>query len=51
MAFIAGEVREIPVFWRLLDCSFGVVGALVLWLCHADIKHLERMEAGLNRAV
>jgi hypothetical protein len=44
MAFIAGEVRSIPVFWRLLDCLFGIIGALVLWRCHADIKHLERTE-------
>lgn len=44
MAFIAGEIRNIPVFWRLVDCLFGVIGALVLWRCHADIKHLEKIE-------
>jgi len=40
MAFIAGEIRGIPIFWRLIDCVFGVIGALVLGRCHADIKRL-----------
>src|SRR5579872_1529847 len=26
LAFIAGSIRGIPFFWRLIDCSFGVVG-------------------------
>ncbi|HET9486230.1 MAG TPA: hypothetical protein VFO54_02300 [Chryseosolibacter sp.] len=43
MAFIAGEVREIPFFWRLIDCMFGLVGGLALWRCHRDIKQLERI--------
>ncbi len=30
-AWIAGEIRDIPYFWRLIDCSFGVVGGLILW--------------------
>jgi hypothetical protein len=30
LAFIAGPLRGIPVYWRLIDCSFGVVGAMVL---------------------
>ena len=25
LALICGEVREIPLYWRLIDCSFGVV--------------------------
>lgn len=33
LAFIAGSVRGIPVFWRLIDCSFGVLGALPLLYC------------------
>ena len=40
MAFITGEVRGIPIFWRSIDCLFGVIGVLVLWRCHADIKRL-----------
>ena len=32
-ALLCGRLRGIPVAWRLLDCSFGVVGFLPLWLC------------------
>jgi len=30
LPFIAGPFREIPIFWRFLDGSFGVIGFLVL---------------------
>ena len=30
LAFICGAVREIPFYWRLIDCSFGIIGALPL---------------------
>ena len=42
MAIVAGEVRGIPVIWRLIDCMFGVVGALVLLHCYRDTKLLEK---------
>lgn len=32
-ALIAGHVRDIPFYWRLIDCSFGVIGAMPLWYC------------------
>lgn len=32
-ALIAGQVREIPLYWRLIDCSFGVLGAVPLLYC------------------
>lgn len=32
-ALIFGAVRGIPVWWRLIDCSFGVFGLIPLWLC------------------
>ncbi|TND08513.1 MAG: hypothetical protein FD123_2309 [Bacteroidetes bacterium] len=32
LAFIAGGIREIPWFWRLIDCSFGVFGIIPLLL-------------------
>ncbi len=32
-ALIAGQVRGIPFYWRLIDCSFGVFGALPLLYC------------------
>ena len=31
-ALIFGPVRGIPFFWRLIDCSFGVVGIIPLFL-------------------
>lgn len=43
MALIAGAVRGIPLFWRTIDCLFGVVGGLILWRCHSDIKLLTRL--------
>lgn len=32
-AFIFGAVRGIPVWWRLIDCSFGIFGFVPLWFC------------------
>ena len=40
-AFVFGAVRGIPVWWRLIDCSFGVVGIIPLWLCRTWSKSLE----------
>jgi len=33
LALICGEIREIPLYWRLIDCSFGVFGAVPLLYC------------------
>lgn len=33
LALICGPIRGIPVYWRLIDCSFGVFGALPLLYC------------------
>ncbi len=33
LAFIAGSFRHIPLFWQLIDCSFGVVGIIPLYQC------------------
>lgn len=30
LALICGAVRQIPIGWRLIDCSFGVFGVLPL---------------------
>jgi hypothetical protein len=32
-ALIFGALRGIPFGWRLIDCSFGVLGAIPLWFC------------------
>ena len=41
LALIAGEVRGIPFYWRLIDCSFGVFGIVPLWLVWRWTKQLE----------
>lgn len=33
LAFICGPIRGIPFYWRLIDCSFGIFGALPLLYC------------------
>lgn len=33
LALICGPLRGIPWAWRLIDCSFGIAGALPLWYC------------------
>jgi hypothetical protein len=45
LALIAGPVRGIPFGWRLIDCSFGVVGSVPLLICRRSILALERGEA------
>lgn len=41
LALIAGEVRGIPLAWRLIDCSFGIFGCIPLLLCRRSIIALE----------
>jgi hypothetical protein len=33
-ALAFGHLRGIPPWWRLIDCTFGVVGFVPMWLCH-----------------
>ena len=42
LALICGEIRGIPFYWRLIDCSFGVLGALPLWWLRRMIRELEK---------
>jgi hypothetical protein len=42
LALICGPLRGIPLYWRLIDCSFGVVGAIPLLWCRKLIGELER---------
>jgi hypothetical protein len=41
LALIAGHVRGIPTAWRLIDCSFGIFGAIPLLRCRRLISALE----------
>ena len=47
-ALLMGELRGIPLFWRLIDCSFGIVGFIPCWLCQkwtAELQQLVRAAA------
>ena len=48
LALIAGPIRGIPLFWRLGDCSFGMFGAIPLFIALQAVK---RMEGGTSAAV
>ena len=39
-ALVFGHIRGIPLGWRLIDCSFGVLGAVPLYLCKKLIHDL-----------
>jgi hypothetical protein len=39
-ALLVGAVRGIPFWWRLIDCSFGVLGFVVLYPCYRKIQNL-----------
>jgi hypothetical protein len=41
-AMICGGVRGIPIYWRLIDCSFGVFGFIPLWFCWQWTGELEK---------
>jgi hypothetical protein len=43
-AFIAGYMRDIPFWWRLLGCSFGIIGFIPLAICLRKIKRIENSE-------
>ncbi len=46
LALIAGPIRGIPFYWRLIDCSFAVGGAALLGPCWWWIRELEALTAG-----
>jgi len=41
LALIAGFMRGIPLPWRLIDCSFGILGSVPLLICKRSILALE----------
>ena len=45
MALIAGHIRAIPLWWQLIDCSFGIFGAIPLLLVRQWIRALATCEA------
>jgi hypothetical protein len=43
LALICGDVRQIPFFWQLIDCSFGVFGIIPLIYLRKLILKLEKI--------
>ena len=41
LALICGPLRGIPLYWRLIDCSFGVFGAVPLVYCVRLVRRME----------
>ena len=41
LACIAGSIRDIPIFWRLIACSFGVFAFIPLYIAYRDIKKIK----------
>lgn len=46
VVFICGAIRQIPFYWQLVDCSFGVFGIIPLLLLKHNILKLERYYPG-----
>jgi hypothetical protein len=40
-AVVFGHLRGIPVWWRAIDASFGIVGFVPAFLCHRWTRALE----------
>ena len=52
LAMICGPIRGIPFYWRLIDCSFGVFGAIPLWWTLRLTRRLEALDEKIrNRPV
>jgi len=43
-AMVAGHFRGMPFWWRLVDCSFGIIGLIPLAICLKNIKRMENEE-------
>lgn len=41
-AFITGHFRDIPIFWRIIDGSFGLIGSIPLFII---LKHINKLKS------
>jgi len=41
---IFGVIRAIPIFWQMIDMSFGIFGIIPLWLIRRDILRISAEE-------
>lgn len=42
-ALVAGGLRGLPFWWRLIDCSFGVIGIIPLWIGWLKTMELRKL--------
>lgn len=47
-ALAAGYFRGIPLWWRLIDCSFGILGLIPLVICRRQIQQMETINSTNN---
>ena len=45
LALICGPLRGVPFFWRLVDCSFGILGFPLLWYALRRTRELTTRSA------
>ncbi|BFV60428.1 hypothetical protein KCMC57_up55320 [Kitasatospora sp. CMC57] len=50
LALICGPLRGIPLAWRFVDMSFGVIGVIPLLIVLRGIQRVERAEAARRSA-
>jgi hypothetical protein len=41
LAMICGHIRQIPFYWQLIDCSFGIFGFIPLYFLHILVRKLK----------
>jgi hypothetical protein len=46
-AIVFSFVRDIPIFWTLIDISFGIFGIIPLWFVRRDIISLNKINSAL----
>jgi hypothetical protein len=49
LALICGAIRGIPLYWRWIDCSFGILGFIPLYFMHYYVKKLENKSQNNDR--
>ncbi|MEO6166906.1 MAG: hypothetical protein ABIO46_10655 [Chitinophagales bacterium] len=48
LALMAGQIRGIPFFHRIIDCSFGIIGFVILFTCRNLIVQLNFSTSSTN---
>jgi hypothetical protein len=46
-AILFSAARDIPIFWTLIDMSFGILGIIPLWFVRRDILSMRTVSSSL----